>query len=176
MKKQNTKKWVLSGVFLALGLVLPFLTGQIPQLGARLSPMHIPALMCGFVCGAPYGLIVGFASPLLRSAIFGMPPLLPTAGAMSLELAAYGFVAGFLYRRLPKRAAYIYVALIAAMLSGRVVWGLASVPMYMLNGSAFSFSVFIAGGFVNALPGIALHIALIPPVVMALSKARLADL
>lgn len=175
MKKPNTRKWVLSGIFLALGLVLPFLTGQIPQLGARLSPMHIPVLLCGFACGSPYGLIVGFVSPLLRSAIFGMPPLLPTAGAMSFELAAYGFTAGLLYRRLPKRAAYIYVALISAMILGRVVWGLASVPMYMLSGSAFSFSLFIAGGFVNALPGIVLHIALIPPVVMALSKAKLIE-
>lgn len=173
MSSIKMRRWILSGFFLALCLVLPFLTGQIPQIGSKISPMHIPVLICGFVCGAPYGMAVGFVSPLLRSLLLGMPPMLPTAAAMAFELAAYGLVSGLLYRLLPKRPVYIYVCLVLAMLAGRVVWGLVSVPLYLLSGSVFSFSVFIAGGFINALPGIALHILLIPPVVMALKKARL---
>ncbi len=88
--KVNLKKLVLSGVFLALALLLPFVTGQIPQIGAALAPMHIPVLLCGFVCGWPFGLVVGFVAPLLRFMLFGMPPIFPTGIAMAFELAAYG--------------------------------------------------------------------------------------
>lgn len=60
MKNQSTKKLVLSALFLALAYLMPFLTGQIPEIGSMLLPMHLPVLICGFVCGWPYGLAVGF--------------------------------------------------------------------------------------------------------------------
>jgi thiamine transporter ThiT len=72
MKKTYVGKLVTASLFLALALVLPLLTGQLQQLGAKLLPMHIPVLLCGFICGWQYGLVVGFTAPLLRSAIFGM--------------------------------------------------------------------------------------------------------
>ena len=74
MKNQSTKKMILAALFLALCYLLPFLTGQIPEIGSMLLPMHLPVLLCGFVCGWPYGLGVGFAAPLLRSVTLGMPP------------------------------------------------------------------------------------------------------
>ena len=122
-----------SALYLAIALVLPFLTGQIPQIGSMLCPMHIPALLCGFVCGWPWGLAVGFIAPLLRSALFGMPTMFPAAVAMAFELAAYGAVAGLLYRVLPKRTGCIYVALIAAMVAGRLVWALRAICWRGLN-------------------------------------------
>lgn len=90
---RSTRDLVLAAFFLALGLLMPFLTAQIPSLGARLLPMHIPVLICGFVLGGPMGLIVGFITPLLRSLLIGMPPMFPTAVAMAFELAAYGLLA-----------------------------------------------------------------------------------
>ena len=135
--------------------------------------MHIPALLCGFFCGPWYGLAVGAAAPLLRSLIYGMPPLMPTGIAMCFELAAYGFVAGLLYKLLPKKNGYIYVSLISAMLAGRVVWGIARVVLAGLTHSEFVWSAFLAGAFVNAVPGIILHILLVPTLVMALKKYTL---
>jgi thiamine transporter ThiT len=82
-------------MFVALGLILPFFTGQIPKVGSMMLPMHIPVLLCGLICGWKYGLMAGAVLPLLRSALFGMPPLFPTAAAMAFELAAYGFLSGF---------------------------------------------------------------------------------
>lgn len=172
MKKRRVRTMVLAAMCVAIGLFIPFLTGQIPEIGNKISPMHIPILLCGFMCGPVYGLIAGFMTPLLRSVLFGMPPIMPTGLAMAFELAAYGFFTGLLYERLPKKNVMVYVALIASMLLGRVVWGAVCVAIYGATGGAFTFAAFIAGGFTNAIPGIILHIVIIPPVVLALKKAR----
>lgn len=169
----NVKKLVLAALMLALCMVLPFLTGQIPQIGSALLPMHFPVLLCGFVCGWPWGLVVGFIAPLLRSVAFGMPPLFPTAIAMAFELAAYGALTGLLYAKLPKKPVYVYVALILSMLAGRAVWGLVTFALMGFSTTAFPFSAFVAGAFTNAIPGIILHIVLIPVIVLALRKAKL---
>lgn len=170
---KDVKKLVLAALFLALGMVLPFLTGQIPQVGGMLCPMHIPVLLCGFVCGWPWGLAVGAVLPVLRSLLFGMPPMLPTAAAMAFELAAYGALAGVAYRWLKGCKGGVYAALLLAMLGGRAVWGVASFVIYSLMGRAFGWQVFLAGAFINAWPGIVLHLILIPPIVLALKKAKL---
>ncbi len=172
MKKNIVKNISLSGMFLALGIVLPFFTGQIPEIGRMLSPMHIPALLCGFFCGPISGLAVGFIMPLLRFALFGMPPIFPEGVAMAFELAVYGALVGVLYRALPKRAAFIYIELICAMLAGRIVWGAVRFLIAGLAQSEFSFSMFLAGAFVNAVPGIILHIVLVPAVVVSVNSMR----
>jgi len=171
--KTDLKKMTLSGMFLALCMVLPFLTGQIPQIGSALSPMHIPVLLCGFVCGWPYGLAVGFLAPLLRFLLFGMPPIFPTGIAMAFELAVYGAVSGMLYRKLPRTTLNLYVSLVAAMLAGRVVWGVVRLAIVGLTNSQFTMAMFISGAFVNAIPGIICHILLIPVIILALQKANL---
>jgi uncharacterized membrane protein len=158
---------------LALGMVLPFLTGQIPSVGSRLLPMHIPALLTGYISGPMYGLLVGFVMPLFRSMIFGMPPMFPTAVAMAFELATYGFIAGLLYRRMNKNTGNIYLSLIIAMIIGRFVWGLVSYVLYGLGESAFTWQIFTAGAFVNALPGILIQLILIPVLVLALKKGKI---
>lgn len=171
MKNNRIQRLTLAAICLALSLVLPFLTGQIPQVGSALCPMHIPVLLCGFLCGAPWAGVVGLIAPLLRFALFGMPPLFPTGAAMSAELAAYGVISGLLYGLLPKRAGSIYAALIAAMLGGRAVWGVVRVILAGVSGSAFTWAAFIAGAFTGAIPGIVTHIILIPVIVLALQRA-----
>lgn len=162
-----------SAACLALALVLPFLTAQIPQVASALCPMHIPVLLCGFIVGWPWGAAVGFAAPLLRSMLFGMPVMYPGAVSMAFELAAYGFVSGIMYRSLTKKTLNIYVSLLTAMVCGRVVWGIARYIMAGLSGSNFPMSAFIAGAVTNAVPGIILHIVLIPVLVLAMQRAKL---
>ena len=163
-----------SALYLAIALVLPFLTGQIPQIGSALSPMHIPVLLAGFLCGPWWAMAVGFAAPMLRHVWMGMPPLI-TAIAMSFELAGYGLFSGLLYRLLPKKTVNIYVSLIGAMILGRIIWGIAMVVISGVTGSAFTWSAFMAGALLNAIPGIILHIVLIPILVMALKRAKVLD-
>ena len=165
------RRMVSAAVCLALCMVLPFLTGQIPQVGSALCPMHIPVLLAGFLCGPWWAMAVGAVAPLLRFALFGMPPIFPTGVAMCFELAAYGLVSGLLYARLPKKTANIYVSLLTAMLAGRVVWGIVRVVLSGVAGEPFTWAAFMAGAFVNAVPGIVVHILLIPVIVMALRKA-----
>lgn len=170
MKRNRLYYMILSAMFLAMALILPFLTGQLQTIGKALSPMHIPVLLCGFFCGPWYGLIVGLIAPILRFFLFGMPPLMPTGIAMCFELATYGFVAGWLYRLLPKKNLYIYMSLIAAMLLGRLVWGIVRVILLGVAGAEFGWEAFLAGAFINAIPGIILHIVLIPILVIALKR------
>ena len=171
--KKNTKKLCYAAACLALAMVLPFLTGHIPTIGQMLSPMHIPVLLCGFLCGWPWGLVVGFTAPLLRSVLFGFPAFFPGACSMAFELAIYGFVSGILYKRLPDKTSSIYIALIAAMVCGRIVWGIARYVFAGLSGSTFPMSAFIAGAVTNAIPGIILHIILIPLIIIAMKRAKL---
>ena len=173
--KSQIKNLVSAAVCLALCMVLPFLTGQIPQIGSALSPMHIPVLLAGFLCGPWYALAVGFIAPLLRFALFGMPPIFPTGIAMSFELATYGLISGLLFIKLPKTRLNIYAALIGAMLAGRVVWGVARVVLSGVAGSPFTWQAFMAGAFLNAVPGIILHIVLVPVLVMALQSAGIIE-
>ncbi len=171
----SVTKLTLSAVFLALGIVLPFLTGQIPTIGSMLLPMHIPVLICGFVCGWQWGLLVGFVLPLMRSALFSMPPMMPTAAAMAFELAVYGAVTGILYQKLPKTAASVYVSLAGAMIAGRIVWGIVSMILYGIAGKAFGWQIFLGGALLNAVPGIILQLVLIPVIILALRRAKFMD-
>ena len=173
MKNQNTKKLAYAALFLALCLVLPMLTGQIPQIGSMLLPMHIPVLLCGLVCGWQYGAAVGFVAPLLRSVLFGMPPMYPIAIAMAFELATYGAVAGFMYRKVQHTLPMIYATLVTSMVAGRLVWGAVRFVLAGLSGSSFPFSAFLSGAVLTAVPGIVAQLILIPLIVAALQKAKL---
>lgn len=173
MKKQNTTlNLALAAMFLAMAYVLPFLTGQIPQIGAMLCPMHIPVILCGYICGVPWGLVVGFTAPLFRSLTLGMPSLFPTAFAMAFELAAYGVMSGLLYRLLPKKTVNIYVSLVLSMIAGRLVWGLVQFCCMGLDATKFGFSAFWAGAVVNAIPGIVIQLILIPIIIAVLEKTK----
>ena len=173
--KTQVKKLVLSAMLLAVGIVLPFFTGQIPQIGNMLLPMHLPVLVCGLICGWQYGGVIGFILPFLRYVLFAMPPM-PNGIAMAFELASYGAIVGFLYNRSRwKCIVSLYRSLIIAMIGGRIVWGVVRVAMLGMMGNAFSWKMFMAGAFLNAIPGIVLQLVFIPAVMLVLNKTGLVD-
>ena len=173
MSSLQIRKMTYSALFLAIAQVLPFITMQVPEIGNMLCPMHIPVLLCGFMCGWPWGLAVGFISPLLRGVLFKMPALFPTGVAMAFELAVYGGMAGWLYSRFPRKKWSVYAVLLTAMVAGRLVWGLVNVVIMGLTGNPFTMEAFLAGAVTKAIPGIVLHIILIPIIVMAMERAGL---
>lgn len=173
-RKKPIINLTLAAMFMAIGLVLPFLTGQIKQIGSMLLPMHIPVFLCGLICGWQYGLIVGFILPILRSMLFGMPILFPTGIAMAFELATYGVVIGWLYSHSRWQCVIaLYRCMIMAMLAGRLVWGVVQILLLGINGNGFTWQMFIAGAFLNAIPGIILQLILIPAIMVALNRTGL---
>ncbi len=174
MNKKAILKLTLSAMFLAVGLVLPFLTGQIPQIGKMLLPMHLPVMLCGLICGWHYGLAVGAMTPLLRSLLFGSPMLYPTAVAMLFELATYGAVVGLIYSCVKKQSTFtVYLALIPAMLAGRIVYGGATLLLLTANSKAYTWSAFLASSVLEAIPGIVIQLILIPLLMLALDRTGL---
>ena len=172
----KTKKIVLAALFLAIGLLLPFVTGQIPTIGKMLSPMHIPVILAGFILGPAYGAAIGFICPLLRAVLFAMPALFPDAVGMAFELMTYGFVSGAVFRALKKnknRLLRIYITLIITMLAGRIVWGIVRYIIALLFNLEFPFKAFLSGAFLFAWPGIIVHLILIPVILEALYGSKL---
>ncbi len=166
-------KLTYAAICLAMAFVLPFVTGNIPEFGNMLCPMHLPVLLCGFLCGWQWGAAVGFVAPLLRFLILMRPPLYPTAIAMAFELAVYGLLAGLLYLLLSERRGRIYIALVSSMLGGRIVGGLVQAILLSVDGEGYTMAFFFTEYFVKAWPGILLQLILIPVVVSALRRAGL---
>lgn len=167
----RTRKLIAAAFCTALCVVLPMAFHAIPNAGSIFLPMHIPVLLCGFLCGWPYGLAAGILGPGLSSLLTSMPPaaILPS---MACELAAYGAVSGFLYPRMktPSRTANIYITLLAAMVCGRVFYGVLNALIF--RAGAYSLELWLAAALTTALPGIAIQLIFIPLVLTALERSR----
>ncbi len=174
-RNTRTKNMVLTGILIALGVVLPLAFHAIPNAGSIFLPMHIPVLFCGLVCGWNYGLLAGIATPLLSNILTGMPPA-PFLPSMLVELAVYGLVAGLLIRfvRSKSQTANVFIALIGAMLAGRLLAGL--VNALIINLGKYSVQIWLSAFFITALPGIIIQLVLIPVLIFALEKAKLISL
>jgi len=171
MKIRNSvKNMTLTAVCIALCVVLPIAFHSIPDAGSVFLPMHIPVLICGMICGWPYGFVCGLMGPLLSSALTGMPPIamLP---AMMLECGVYGMVSGIMLKLVHTKSTYgdLYIALVVAMLAGRVMSGIAKALIFM---PGMALSAWITASFVTALPGILIQLVFLPSVVMTLMKAK----
>ncbi len=170
---KRLRQTLLSALFLSLGIVLPFFTSQIKEIGDTLLPMHIPVMLCGLLCGPWYGLSVGLLTPLLRGVMFSMPPIYPNACWMALELATYGFVLGILYYKSKRKdLKWLYFSIFTAMLSGRIVWGIAKAVLLGVGGKTFTLLAFVTGGFLDAILGIVLQLILIPIIVKLIEKEK----
>ena len=165
-QKERTRTMVLAALFLALGVVLPSLTGSIKEIGDSLLPLHLVVMLCGVICGWQYAAPVGAALPFLRATFFSMPPFYPNAVWMSLELMTYGLVIGILFSLRKKYSrVWLFVCLVCAMLAGRAVWGIAKAILLGVADKPFGFEAFLVGGFVDAVPGIILQLVLVPLIV-----------
>lgn len=173
MKNKNVKKTVISAMLLCMGLILPFFTGQLREIGKMLLPMHFPVFLCGLICGWQYGLIAGIILPVMRSVLFSMPVLYPNAVAMSVELATYGFVSGFLYMHFKKHNTLtVYMSIIPAMIAGRILWGTAEIILLDMQNKVFTFAAFMSGALLDSLLGIVVQLILIPAIMFALQKTK----
>ena len=165
----QTKKLVLTALFIAIGVVLPQAFHAIPNAGSVILPMHIPVLIAGYFVGPLYGLICGILTPLLSHLIFGMPPT-PILPSMLCELATYGLMTGLLNQviKMDNELAKNYVVLILSMLAGRLCYGILNALVFRAGN--YSLSVWLSAAFVTAIPGIIIQLILIPILVTRLKK------
>lgn len=169
----KTKKICICAICIALCYVLP-LTFHSLVLGSALSPLHIPVLLCGLLCGWPYGLICGIAGPILSSLLSGMPPVVMLI-PMIPELCTYGAVCGLLMEHIRTGHFYadLYLSMFPAMLLGRVVGGAVQAVYYLTTAETYSVALWASSYLVGTLPGAILHLIVLPTLVLVLIKARL---
>ena len=174
MKKMSSvKRATITAVCIALCYILPLVFHAIGA-GSVFSPMHIPVLLCGLICGSGYGVFCGVAGPVLSSVLSGMPTATQLIDFVP-ELMIYGFVTGLMMKLVhtKKLLPDLTISLITAMLIGRIVGGVAEAMFYLGSGQAFTIAAIAAGYFVTTLPGILCHLIIIPILVTTLMKARL---
>ena len=185
-RQQRIRSLVITAMLLAVGLVLPFITGNIQAIAKIISPLHIPVLICGLCCGWSWGLGLGIVLPLLRGLLFGIPVFPTSALPMAFELAAYGLLTGLLYPAFLKlfksknHLPAMLCALIVSMVLGRFVGGAAKALFITLgvigSKSPYTFAAFFSSYFVSTAAGAVIHLILVPAVVTALEKAKLSPL
>lgn len=172
MRNTTTRNIIFTALCIAIGLLLPQLVKFVPVAypGAVLLPMHIPVLVCGFLCGWRFGAVSGIVTPMLASLLTGMPPLFPNAVSMMFELATYGLLTGLLYKLTNRK---IFLTLIGAMLGGRIVLGLVNALLFSIADNVYGLAIFISGAFITALPGIIIQLILVPIIIRSLERAKL---
>lgn len=170
----STKKASFCALCIAFCYVLP-LAFHAVGLGSVFSPIHIPVLLCGLLCGWGYGAFSGVAGPVISCVLSGMPA--PTQLIyMVPELLVYGLVCGLVQRLVKTKSELfdLYLALVLAMLLGRLAGGAAQALFYLSNGTPYSVSLWATAYFVKSIPAIAVQLVVLPPLVMVLRKTGLA--
>ena len=168
----QVKRIVIAAACAALGIVLPMAFHSIPNAGATWLPMHIPVMISGLVAGPVSGAVTGVLAPVLSSLLTGMPAA-PMVVPMTCELFVYGLVSGLLSRvvRTGRATVDLYVALVGAMLAGRIVNGILRALIF--SPGAYSLEAWVAASFVTSITGIVLQLAVVVPIVVSLERAGL---
>ena len=169
----HLKKLTVSAMMLAIALLLPFLTGQLPAIGNMLSPMHIPVLLTGMLCGPIFGFAVGAVAAPLRFILFGVPRM-PNVLYMTAELAAYGLLSGIFHHILPKRKISLYISLILSMIGGRIAYAVIFISINLSNAKTVEALILpvVSATVLLAWPGMILQILIIPTILIILQKAK----
>lgn len=169
----NVKKICICAFCTALCYVLPMAFHAL-QLGRALSPMHLPVLLCGLLCGWPYGALCGIVGPVLSSALSWMPG---PVGLISMvpELCVYGLATGLGMKLIHTghTAADLYLSLVPAMVLGRIVGGIAQALFYLSTAQSYSVALWAGSYLVGTLPAVVLQLILLPALVAGLMRAGL---
>lgn len=163
---------IYTSLFIAIAIALAQIVKVLPigTPGSVLLPMHIPILLCGFICGKRYGLLAGILTPLIAFLVSGMPVIFPIGISMMLELGTYGFVAGYTYKTYNLNP---YISLLVSMLLGRIVFGIVAAILYGFANFDFGLQMFIQAAFIVALPGILIQLIVVIPLVKAIEKIKI---
>jgi len=152
-----------SVLFVALAVALPLITHQFNLAGQIFLPMHIFVFVAALLLGWHTGLLVGLLTPIISHFVSGLPltTLLPQ---ITVELAIYGLMAGFIREKLGWN---LWLSILVAMIVGRV--GLGFVVWLLGTNQAGPVNQVITVVKLG-WPGILIQLALVPLIVIALKK------
>ncbi len=168
MKLSNQKRALFAAACTLLGLVLHLVLSLVPNGEIHLAPLQLPVLLCGLVCGWPFGLLCGLCTGGLGALLPGMLPLLPR---MLLELCAYGAISGLMMRFVHTRRLFadLYLSLAGAQLLGRAAAGAANAFFFFAG--EYSAALWLRESFLIVWPGIFTQLLLLPMMAASLEKA-----
>lgn len=164
----KTKKLVLSGFFIACGVILPMVFHMFSMGGTVFLPMHIPVLIAGYFLGPMYGAAVGIVTPIISGLLTGMPPLVPVMPIMAFELCGYGLFTGLIFEKTNK----IYLSLISAMVAGRLLAIVGAFVISLTLAPKINPIAYVVGGLSIAIPGMIIQLIFIPMLIKLLFKNK----
>lgn len=164
----KSKKIVLSGLFIALGVIVPMIFHTVNLAGNIFLPMHIPVLLAGFVLGPIYGGIVGIICPIISGFTTGMPPIMPVMPIMAFELCGYGILSGLLYLKTRE----VYPALIGSMIGGRIFAIVGAFVVSLTVAPQVHPLAYVASGIIPAIPGMIVQLIAIPILIKLISRSE----
>lgn len=154
MKLKKLPQWkvrnlVLSGMFIAIGIVLPIAFHMFGGLGPKLLPMQFPILLGAYFLCPQYAVAVGVLTPILSGIITGMPPIFPAMPCLAIEFGAYALFLSIL--KLENK----YLRLLATLILGKIVL----LAFALTNPVFWAFAI---SQLTNGLLGMTWQIVLIP--------------
>ena len=172
IRHSRVKQLCISALMVALCVILPLVFHAI-GLGGAFSPMHLPVLLCGLLCGPWYGLACGVLGPVISNLITGMPAAAKLV-SMIPELAVYGFGCGLLMQLIhtKKTLLDIFLSMIPAILLGRIIGGAVKAAVLISEAKGYSVAAWATAYFAETIPGTILQLVLLPVLYFALMKAK----
>ena len=168
MNKISTRQYLYGSFFLGLGVLLPQIFHMTGIAGPVFLPMHIPVLLAGMLVCPMIGLYVGILAPVISYLLTGMPPISPPImPLMIIELGAYGFISGQLYRIFKKN---VYLSLVSSMIIGRIALGIAAFTAMQFFGFKINPLVYVKGAIITGMPGIGIQLILVPVLVIMVKR------
>lgn len=169
----KTRKITFGAMCLAISLLLPqvFHLIGMQQAGSIFLPMHIPIFIGGMLLGPIYGLFLGIFAPLTSFVVTGMPTAQRVL-FMMCELATYGMISGLLFHQFhfSKKRWGSLLALLIAMLAGRVVYGIViAIATYLFQMPLGGIEAVIMATMAG-IPGMILQFVFVPLIVTMIDK------
>lgn len=122
----ETRAWALAAIFICGNIILPQLCHLIPQGGLIWLPIYFFTLVGAYRYGLGVGLLTAIASPLVNSALFGMPApeVVPVILVKSSLLALCGALAGARTEGQAKLAGVLLAVVCAQTVGSLAEWAM----------------------------------------------------
>lgn len=158
MKKISILHVLVSFLLTAVAAVLLL----IPEPGGtyvRLFGLELlPVVLCGTLCGDFFGLLSGLVVPSASLLLLPETVFMPDTFGQMILLAASGFFAGWVFRKLR----YSIPAAMIGILAGRIAYGLFMLLFCFFSGTVYTSEAFLSEAVIEVWPGLLVCLSVTP--------------